>query len=124
MQAGPPSPLLQKGGNLDASSLVCFRMPLSRSMQACLGCDAIYNDLHCAAMQTQNQSQQFPLGQLQTQAGPFGAAEDSLFYGMTGQSTMAATKQFMGADTQCFRTAQMKLHAREERLQVCSLFSH
>ena len=99
-------------------------MPFSGSTQACLGCEAIHNDLHCAAMQTQNQSQQTPLGQLQKQAGSFGAAEDSLFYGMTGQLTMAANTQFMGPDTPCVWTAQMKLHAREERLQVCSPFSH
>lgn len=97
-------------------------MPIGRSMYACLGCEALYNDLHCAPVQTQNQSQQ--IGQLQTQAGPFGAAEDSLFYGMTGQSTMAANMKLMGADTQYFNTAQMKLHAREERLQVSSLLSH
>lgn len=93
-------------------------------MYAWLGCEALYNDLHCAAVQTQNQSQQISLGQLQTQARTFGAAEDSLFYGMTGQSTMAANIKLMGADTQYFNTAQMKLHAREERLQVSSLFSH
>ena len=98
-------------------------MPFGRSMYAWLGCEATYNNLHCAAVQTQNQSTQIPLGKLQTQAGTFGAAEDSLFHGMKGQSSMAVNMMLMGADTQYFNTAQMKLHAREERLQVSSLFS-
>ena len=109
---------------MDASSLFCFRTPFGRGIYACLGCEALYNDLLCAVVQTQNQSQQIPLGQLQTQARIFGAAEDSLFFGMEGETTMAANTQFTGADTQYFHTAKMKLHAREERLQVSSHFSH
>lgn len=61
------------------------------------------------------------LGNFWMQGCHITADDGSALRGMANHLETFDNKQFMGADTQYFQTAQMKLHAREERLQVSYL---
>lgn len=51
------------------------------------------------------------------------AATDSPVHPMSQPSALSEDTQYLGSmDAQYFQTAQMKLHAREQRLQVSDLF--
>ena len=50
-------------------------------------------------------------------------AEDSPFHPMSQPSALSEDTQYLGStEAQYFQTAQMKLHAREQRMQVLALF--
>ncbi len=56
------------------------------------------------------------------QGFPFSVANESPLYPVTQASAVSDTTQYTAStDAQYFQTAQMKLHAREQRLQVVSL---
>ena len=50
-------------------------------------------------------------------------ANDSPLYPMSQPSALSEDTQYLGStEAQYFQTAQMKLHAREQRMQVLALF--
>ena len=56
------------------------------------------------------------------QGSPFAMVNESPFNPVTQPSAVSNTTQYTGStDAQYFQTAQMKLHAREQRLQVLAL---
>lgn len=61
------------------------------------------------------------LSKLWTQGCPVAADDGLAMYGIAKHLETSDSIHFMGADAHYFQTAQMKLHAREERLQVISL---
>ncbi len=56
------------------------------------------------------------------QSSPFTQVNESPFNPVTQPSAVSNATQYTGSsDAQYFQTAQMKLHAREQRLQVLAL---
>ena len=70
-------------------------------------------------MQTPDQGTQISAGQLQTQGSHLSGGESyPLYYSAADQASSVQRPQCLSADAHYFQTAQMKLRAREERLQV------